>query len=388
MHSYRLTAALLALIAAQVTAQDAATAQVKDSSLGKTNNVHACGSLFLAGQPTKNDVEVIKQRGIKRVITLRQGREVDWDEGAQFEAAGIEFAAIPFGAPETLTDDVFANVRRQLQESAKQPTLLHCGSANRVGAVWMVYRVLDQGVELDVAMKEAKVVGLRNPAYEEKAVAFIKKALAQSEPSVRPGINDNFLKSDLDIDEWIGRFEIESREVYAARSDVLAATGITLGSVVADIGAGTGIYTREFSKAVGDVGWVFAIDISPRFVEHLNQQTKNDSLSNVTTLLCHGDSICLPPDSIDHAFICDTYHHFEYPAKTLASIYKALRKDGKLIVIDFNRIPGVSREWTLNHVRGGKELFRGEIEAAGFEFIAERTIAGLKENYFLEFRKK
>ena len=388
MHSYRMTAALLAVIAAQVTAQDAATVQVKDSSLGKTYNVHACGSLFLAGQPTKDDIEVIKQQGIKRVITLRQNNEVDWDESAQFKAAGIEFAAIPFGAPDTLTDDVFASVRKQLQESAGQPTLLHCGSANRVGAVWMVYRVLDQGVDLDVATKEAKVVGLRNPAYEKKAIAFIKQSLAKVEPSVKPGINDNFLKSDLDIDQWIGRFEIESREVYAARADVLAATGITSGSMVADIGAGTGIYTREFAQAVGDAGWVYAVDISPRFVEHLNKQTKKDSLTNVTTLLCHDDSICLPPDSIDHAFICDTYHHFEYPAKTLASIHKALRNDGKLMVIDFNRIPGVSREWTLNHVRGGKELFRGEIEAAGFEFMAERTIAGFKENYFLEFRKK
>jgi predicted methyltransferase len=60
---------------------------------------------------------------------------------------------------------------------------------------------------------------------------------------------------------------------------------------------------------------------------------------------------------------------------------------GKLIVIDFERIPGVSREWTLDHVRGDKQTFINEIQEAGFELVAERTIPGFEENYFLEFRK-
>ncbi|MFC1757880.1 methyltransferase domain-containing protein [Planctomycetota bacterium] len=388
MRIFRIAITTLLLVASHVTAQDATKGAVQESSLGKTNNVHACGSLFLAGQPTEADIKIIKQKGIKRVITLRQGNEVDWDESARFEKAGLKFTAIPFRAPETLTDDVFSRIRTELQKSAQEPTLLHCGSANRVGAVWMVFRVLDQGIDLETATREAKVVGLRNAAYEKKAIDFINRNRVQKNASVKPGINENFLKSDLDIDQWIGRFEIESREVYAARSEVLAVIGIGAGSAIADIGAGTGLYTKEFSKAVGESGWVYAVDISPRFVEHLNKRTKSESLKNVTTMLCHDDSICLPANSVDHAFICDTYHHFEYPDKTLASIYKALKNNGKLIVIDFNRIPGVSREWTINHVRGGKELFRGEIEAAGFEFVAERTISGFKENYLLEFKRK
>ena len=57
------------------------------------------------------------------------------------------------------------------------------------------------------------------------------------------------------------------------------------------------------------------------------------------------------------------------------------------MVIDFERIPGVSREWTLGHVRAGKSVFRQEIEQAGFEFVEEIPLEQFEENYFLRFRK-
>jgi len=103
--------------------------------------------------------------------------------------------------------------------------------------------------------------------------------------------------------------------------------------------------------------------------------------------LCSQTSIELPPNSVDRAFVCDVYHHFEYPQRSLASIYSALRPGGELIVVDFERIPGVSRDWLLDHVRAGKETFRAEIEAAGFEFVEEVEISKLEENYVLRFRR-
>lgn len=104
--------------------------------------------------------------------------------------------------------------------------------------------------------------------------------------------------------------------------------------------------------------------------------------------MCDQDSICLPPSSVDVAFICDVYHHFEFPGDTMRSIHRALSKDGRVIVIDFERIPGVTREWTINHVRADKATFINEIQDAGFELIAERKIQGFKDNYFLEFSKR
>lgn len=64
-----------------------------------------------------------------------------------------------------------------------------------------------------------------------------------------------------------------------------------------------------------------------------------------------------------------------------------MKPGGRVIVIDFKRIEGVSREWLLNHVRAGEEVFKQEIIDAGFQFDHAHNIEKLKENYCLQFRK-
>ena len=156
-----------------------------------------------------------------------------------------------------------------------------------------------------------------------------------AESSVKPGINDRFLDPELKLDEWLGRFEIESREVYSARNEILKACNIKPGNHVADIGAGTGFYSRLFSKSVGDQGWVFAVDITPKFLAHINEKASDEGLKNLTSVLCTDRSVRLPPESVDVVFICDTYHHFEYPQSSLASIHRALKPNGTFVLIDF-----------------------------------------------------
>ena len=223
------------------------------------------------------------------------------------------------------------------------------------------------------------------PAVKDEADS---EAGGPARKSVRPGINDRFKDPELNPEEWIARFEVESREVFRARDEILDRLSLKPGSRVADIGAGTGFFSLLMSKAVGESGWVYAVDISPKLVEHMVRLFDRRNVDNITTVLCDDDSVCLPPKSVELAYICDVYHHFEYPRETLRSIHAALADGGRLVVVDFERIPGVSREWTLSHVRAGKATFREEIEAAGFELIAERSIPGFKENYYLEFRKR
>lgn len=147
--------------------------KIVDAKLGATKNVHRAGDLWFAGQFTPADIGELKKQGFKRVITLRTDGEIDWDEKKMVEQAGMEFISIPFRKPETLNDEVFNLVRKQLKGDHK--TLFHCGSANRVGGVWLPFRVLDEKVELEQAIKEAEMIGLRTPFIKEKALEYIKR---------------------------------------------------------------------------------------------------------------------------------------------------------------------------------------------------------------------
>ncbi len=207
-------------------------------------------------------------------------------------------------------------------------------------------------------------------------------------PTIVPaGINDKFKDPELNVDEWLARFEVESREVYAARDAVLDACAIKSGERIADVGAGTGFYSRLFARTTGWDGWVYSVDISPNFLQHIAARASADGIENLTPVLGTDVSIRLPTESVDLVFICDTYHHFEQPSASLASIYRAVKPGGRLILIDFNRIPGKSRDFILGHVRAGKEVFRDEIKQAGFQFIDEVNVNAFEENYLLRFRK-
>jgi ubiquinone/menaquinone biosynthesis C-methylase UbiE len=226
------------------------------------------------------------------------------------------------------------------------------------------------------------------------ALALVALAACKSSPppappqSVKPGINKDFLDPALDPQKFVERFETESREIFTERAAIVSMVGLQPGQSMADIGAGTGLFTLPFAEAVGPKGRVYAVDIAPAFVERIEQLAAERGVRNVEGVVCAEDDARLPKDSIDVAFVCDTYHHFEYPAQTLASIHRALRKGGELVVVEFHRIEGVSREWCMSHVRAGQEVFVSEILAAGFEQLAQDQLPGLKENYVVRFRKR
>jgi predicted methyltransferase len=209
-------------------------------------------------------------------------------------------------------------------------------------------------------------------------------ALPAQEKSVRPDINIPF--KDPDVDGFLKKFEIESREVYTQRADIVKACKLKPGMAIADIGAGTGLFTRLFAKEVGDKGKVIAVDIAKPFLDHIAKSAKEQKLDNITTVQCDQVSCKLPANSVDAVFICDTYHHFEFPQRTLATIHQALKPGGTLILIDFKRIKGVTSEKMMQHVRAGQEVFTAEVRDAGFKQVEEVKL--LKENYFVRFEKK
>ena len=211
--------------------------------------------------------------------------------------------------------------------------------------------------------------------------------LTAQDQGAKPGINEKFRDPNLRVEEWTQKFETESREIFHHREQIIAALGVKPGMKIADIGAGTGLFTLRLAEAAGPDGKVYGVEISPKFIEHIKKRAETLAMKNVSTVLCTDRSVELPDSSIDLAFICDVYHHFEHPGDSMKSLHKALKPGGEVALIDFKRIPGESSEFTMGHVRAGQEVFEAEILAAGFEKVAEVKDL-LKENYFVRFRKK
>ena len=205
-----------------------------------------------------------------------------------------------------------------------------------------------------------------------------------AEQSVAPGINRYY--QDADPAQWRGVFERDGREVFERREDILHELRLRPGQSVADIGAGTGFLALMMARAVGPEGRVYAVDITPSFVEAIRDRAAAEGLDNVFGVVNDPHSVQLPPGSVDLVFSSDTYHHFEYPHATLRSIHQALRPDGELVIVDFKRIPGLSSPWVLGHVRAGEETVRAEIEAAGFELVERPDF--MQTQYFLRFRRR
>jgi ubiquinone/menaquinone biosynthesis C-methylase UbiE len=227
------------------------------------------------------------------------------------------------------------------------------------------------------------------------ALALVIRGSAQTQAPERPRslpgtdrpaeINKPF--QNPDVADWVKRFESESREVYTRREAIVKALGLKPGMAVADVGAGTGLFTRMFAEHVGPTGKVYAVDVSAPFLKHIAAEARKRGLAQVQAVQGTQETINLPPGSIDVAFLCDTYHHIEQPARVLASIHRALRPGGRLVVVDFDRRQGVSSDFVLKHIRADKARFLAEIAAAGFEPIATPDAPKLSENFFAEFRK-
>lgn len=215
-------------------------------------------------------------------------------------------------------------------------------------------------------------------------LAWLPVFVVAEERSVNPGINSYYYGASHE--EWVPVFESSSREVYAKRHKIVTALDIKPGMRIADIGAGTGFYTLLFAEKAGPEGVVYAVDIARDFINAIEEKAQLAGHTNITGIVNNGRDAGLEPQSIDLAFICDTYHHFEYPLTTMRSIYRALSPQGEVVIIDFRKAPDIASAWVQQHVRAGRDEIIEEMRAAGFELLADLPL--LRTNYFLRFRKR
>ncbi len=121
--------------------------------------------LAVAGQPSAQGLAQLKEMGFKTVINLRTDQEGAKDEEAAVKAAGLSYVSVPVTGATLSMADADA-VGRVLDDAAAAPVLLHCASANRVGAIWALLQVR-KGKSLDEAEAAGRAVGLQSPAMVE-----------------------------------------------------------------------------------------------------------------------------------------------------------------------------------------------------------------------------
>jgi len=118
---------------------------------------------------------------------------------------------------------------------------------------------------------------------------------------------------------------------------------------------------------------VIAEDIYDDFLAAAKQRAENQKLSNVTFVKGTDTNPNLPEGQLDMVFALDVYHHFDYPEKMLAAIYKALRADGKLVVVEYyKRESAMPNGRALTHIRLDMPDVIKEIEANHFHLIEEK----------------
>ena len=178
---------------------------------------------------------------------------------------------------------------------------------------------------------------------------------------------------------WLDRPEREAEE---APSKAVAALDIRPGSVVADVGAGSGYYTVRLAKAVGAAGKVVATDLQPGMLDIIRAKVARERLTNVEIIQGRADDPVLPAGAFDLIVMVDVYHELAAPQLFVRKLKEALKPDGRLVLIEFRledpRVP-IREEHKMS-----VSQVRQELAADGFQI--DRVIDVLPWQHIIVLR--
>jgi ubiquinone/menaquinone biosynthesis C-methylase UbiE len=184
-----------------------------------------------------------------------------------------------------------------------------------------------------------------------------------------------------DIKFWLKIFENPERDKWQKPDEVVQKLNLKPGDVIADIGAGTGYFTRRFAVAVGSEGKALGLDIEPNMVKYMQEDARKRNLKNYIARVVKPDDPGLEPQSTDVVFMCNTYHHIEQRVDYLRRLSKSLKPDGRVVIVDFYKKPYPGTP-PVEHKIAAKTVIE-EFWQAGYTL--KRMLDFLPAQYFLEF---
>jgi predicted methyltransferase len=192
-----------------------------------------------------------------------------------------------------------------------------------------------------------------------------------------PGSRHDF----ADVEQWRRVFDDPARDAWQKPREVVAALGLRPGMWVADLGAGTGYFSRWLDAAVAPDGVVFAVDTEPNLVTHLRTRAEQEKTPTVVPVLASMDDPRLPPAALDLVLIVDTYHHLDERLGYLRRLGTRLKPTGRIAIVDWRkdgRAVGPPPEHRL-----ARDVVVAEMRTAGYALVDEPKL--LPHQYFLIF---
>ena len=203
-------------------------------------------------------------------------------------------------------------------------------------------------------------------------------AAAQDHP---PRSHEEMHRLHRDPKAYIAMLENPKRDAYQKPDEVVAALGLKPGETVADIGSGSGYFTLRFAPKVGPTGRVYAVDVDPEMVRHLNRRLRDAGVRNVQTVLADPADPLLPDSSVDRFVVVNTWHHVEKQPEYLALMKRMMKPGGQVVMIDYQK-----RELPVGPplaMKIAREDLVAQMAKSGFRLAQEHTF--LPYQYFLVF---
>lgn len=131
-------------------------------------------NIAVSGQPDEENLKKASESGYKTVINLRPREEWPFDEESLVKDLGMKYVLIPISNPQSLNLEKAKQLQIILNDKSAYPLLIHCGSSNRVGALYALYEYLDKKLPVDRAIEIGKRAGMTSPALEERVKELIE----------------------------------------------------------------------------------------------------------------------------------------------------------------------------------------------------------------------
>jgi ubiquinone/menaquinone biosynthesis C-methylase UbiE len=187
-----------------------------------------------------------------------------------------------------------------------------------------------------------------------------------------------------DIHQYLEHLDRAERDTDQQPDKVVEALDLKPGLSIADVGAGSGYFTRRFIQAVTDKGTVYAIDIEPEMLQYTKDSiARMPTPSTVEYILAQLDNPRLPPQSADVIFLCNVYHHLDSRSAYFSKVRSALKPGGRVVIVDFYHD---ARSGDVGFPRKHlvpRDTVVEEMADAGFRLTREHEF--LPRQYFLEF---